>query len=215
MKKICLVTVFIFLAATTLYPGKARAQSIADLIEELTLDYQKLSGLKSILSQMQQGYKIVSAGYNSVKGVAQGNFSLHEAFLDGLMMVSPTVRKYPRITEIINDQAELMTEYKSSFSQFRRDKHFSVEEISYMTDVYNNLVSQSLQNLSELTMILSDNQMRMSDNDRLQAIDRLYASGHDQLTFLRQFDNNTQSIAIQRAEQAGDYNTLQQVYGIK
>lgn len=191
-----------------------KAQSIAQDVMQLELDYQKLAGLKSILKQMYQGYEVVSKGYNSVKSVSQGNFNLHQAFLNGLMVVSPTVRKYVRITDIINDQAALVGEYKSASKSFKQDPHFNPDEISYMMDVYNNLIRNSLSNLSLLTTVLSDNQLRMSDNERLQAIDRIYTTGHDQLTFLRQFNNNTQSVAAQRAQEAGDQQTLKNLYGI-
>ncbi len=210
-------TIIIFLTVlllTGLTPSISQAQTIAQDLEQLELDYQKLAGLKSILKQMYQGYEVVSKGYNSVKEVAQGNFSLHQAFLDGLMVVSPTVRKYPRVVDIMNDQAELISEYKSAYNNFSKDPHFNPDEISYMTDVYNNLVSGSLQNLGMLTMVMSDNQLRMSDNERIQAIDRIYSGGHDQLTFLRQFNNNTQTVAVQRAQQGNDQQTLKKLYGI-
>lgn len=210
MKKTILIF-FILLGSATF---KTYAQSIAQDLTQLELDYQKLAGLKSILKQMYTGYELVDKGYNSVKSISQGNFSLHEAFLDGLMVVSPTVRKYPKVLQIISDQTELVSEYKSAYSTFKQDKHFNPDEISYMIDVYNNLVSGSLQNLSTLTMVMSDNKLRMSDNERLQAIDRVYAAGHDQLTFLRQFNNNTESVAIQRAQQANDQQTLKTLYGI-
>lgn len=213
MKKIRFL-LMIFLASAAL-PEIAAAQSIAQDLEQLSLDYQKLAGLKSILSQMYKGYQIVSTGYNSVKGVAQGNYSLHQAFLDGLMVVSPTVRKYPRVADIINDQAMLLSEYKSAYGSFRQDKHFNPDELSYMADVYNNLVSQSLQNLDELTMVMADNKLRMSDNERLQAIDRMYATGHEQLVFLRQFNEHTQDLAVARAKEVNDKQTLQKLYGIE
>lgn len=164
---------------------------------------------------MYKGYQIVSTGYNSVKGVAQGNYSLHQAFLDGLMVVSPTVRKYPRVADIINDQTMLVSEYKSAYGSFRQDKHFNPDELSYMADVYNNLVNQSLQNLDELTMVMADNKLRMSDNERLQAIDRMYATGHEQLVFLRQFNEHTQDLAVARAKEVNDKQTLQKLYGIE
>jgi hypothetical protein len=213
MKKTSIVFVILLFAGLT--PNIARAQSIAQELEQLQLDYQKLAGLKSILKQMYQGYEVVNKGYSSVKNVSQGNFTLHQAFLDGLMVVSPTVRKYPKVQDIITDQAELVSEYRSAYNTFKQDSHFSSDEISYMTDVYNHLVTSSLSNLSTLTTIMSDNKLRMSDNERLQAIDQVYATGHDQLTFLRQFNNNTQSVAIQRAQQTNDQQTLKKLYGIQ
>ncbi len=213
MKKISMVLFILLFIGMA--PSIVRAQSIAQELEQLQLDYQKLAGLKSILKQMYQGYELVNKGYNAVKNVSKGNYTLHEAFLDGLMVVSPTVRKYPRVMDIINDQSELVSEYKSSYGAFKQDSHFNPDEISYMTDVYNHLITSSLSNLNTLTTIMSDNKLRMSDNERLQAIDRVYTAGHDQLTFLRQFNNNTQTVAIQRAQQTSDQETLKKLYGIQ
>lgn len=212
MKRMIMIVAVI---ALILAVNEARAQSIADLLEELTLDYQKLAGMKSILKQMQQGYRIVSTGYNSVKGVAEGNFSLHEAFIDGLLLVSPTVRNYPRVKDIINDQAAVVNEYSTAYKSYKASGHFNVTEISYMSSVYNSLVSSSLRNLDELNMVMSDNKLRMSDDERLKDIDRIYASGHDELTFLRSFNERLGRLAAERAANIQDNNSIRQIYGIK
>jgi len=171
--------------------------------------------MKSILKQMQQGYRIVSTGYNSVKGVARGNFSLHEAFIDGLLLVSPTVRNYPRVKDIINDQAAVVKEYSAAYKSYKGSGQFNVTEISYMSSVYNSLVSSSLRNLDELNMVMSDNKLRMSDDERLKAIDRIYASGHDELAFLRSFNARLDHLAAERAANIQDNNSIRQIYGIK
>jgi hypothetical protein len=194
--------------------NSSRAQSVAQCLEQLSLDYQKLAGLKSILQQMYKGYEVLNKGYNSVKSVSQGNFNLHEAFLDGLMMVSPSVRKYPRVADVINDQASLIGEYKSAFAIFKRDPHFKPQDIQYMADVYNRLVSGSLKNLDDLSMAVTDNKLRMNDAERLTAIDRIYSSSQEQLSFLRRFNDQAYKTALQRSSQANDQQTLQMLYGI-
>lgn len=214
MKK--LIIILMVLSATgNLVPGKAKAQTIAQDLQQLSLDYSKLAGLKSILKQMYTGYEIISKGYNAVRDVAQGNFSLHEAFLDGLYLASPAVRAYPRAADIVNDQLSLMIEYKSAYTVFRRDPHFNPDEIGYMLNIYNNLVSQSLKNLSDLSLILSGGQVRMSDAERIQGIDRIYIRSHGQLDFLRKFNNQTYQVALQRSNNAGDAQNLKNLYGIK
>ena len=210
-KSIIFLTILLLCSAR---PAITRAQSIAQDLTQLELDYQKLAGLKSILKQMYQGYELVYNGYNAVKGVSQGNFNMHQAFLNGLMVVSPTVRKYKRVVDIINNQAELISEYKFAYNSFKQDAHFNPDEISYMIDVYNNLISGSLNNLSALTLVMGDNKLRMSDAERIHAIDQIYSTGQQQLTFLRQFNNNTQSVAVQRAQEANDQQAVKTIYGI-
>jgi hypothetical protein len=106
MKKLLRIMAVLFAIAVT--PVSLRAQSIAQDLEQLSLDYRKLAGLKSILKQMYTGYEVVSKGYGAVKDISKGSFSLHEAFLDGLMIVSPAVRQYPKVAGIINDQVMLV-----------------------------------------------------------------------------------------------------------
>mgnify|MGYP001554247715 CR=1 FL=1 len=195
-------------------PLSSRAQSVADVIQQLVLDYQKLASLKNILGQMYTGYTVLSKGYGAVKDVAQGNFSLHEAFLDGLYIVSPTVRKYPRIADIINDQALLISEYKSASGAFHQSPRFNPDELAYMMNVYNNLISQSLKNLDDLSMIVTDSQLRMSDAERLTAIDRIYLESHNELSYLRKFNDQAARINWQRSQGKADKQSVKSIYGL-
>jgi hypothetical protein len=213
MKKI-IITVLLSLGLASAVPLSSRAQSVADVIQQLVLDYQKLASLKNILNQMYTGYTVLSKGYGAVKGAAQGNFSLHEAFLDELYLVSPTVRKYPRVTDIINEQAQLVSEYKSASTAFHRDHNFNPDELAYMMTIYNNLVSQSLKNLEDLVMVVTDSQLRMNDAERLTAIDRIYLESHNQLSYLRKFNEQATKISRQRTQGTADRQSVKSIYGL-
>ncbi len=211
MKKIRIIISLGLLAV--LHCSRACAQ--ADELAQLALDIEKLSQFKQILGDMKAGYQILEGGYNTVKDISKGNFSLHKAFLDGLMEVSPTVRSYYRIADITNDQLALVKEYKNAYSRFKQDNHFSVDEIAYLGRVYDNLFRESLRNLDDLLTVITAGKARMSDDERLQAIDRIYADMEDKLLFLRNFNNNTTILAVQRAKEKNDAQAVQQLYGIK
>lgn len=193
--------------------GPVRAQAAE--IQQLLLDVQKLSALKSILNDMYKGYEIVSKGYETVKNISEGNFNLHETFLDGLLAVSPAVKNYKRIADIINDQLLIVKEYKSAYSRFKEDENFAPDEINNIVKVYSNLINESLKNLDELTMIITDHTLRMSDDERLSSIDRIYQDMQDKLTFLQDFSNSTSILEVQRAKEKNDVMTMQGIYGIK
>jgi len=187
----------------------ARAQS-ADLTQ-LILDIEKLTQLKGILSDMKTGYTIIDGGYNEVKSIADGNFNLHSTFLNGLLMVSPAVAKYGRIADIILEQGYIVTEYTRSYKQFKQG-HFSGNELAYIANVYTTLLQQSLQNLSRLADILAAGRLRMSDDERLRAIDHLYADTDDKLQFLRHFDRQATLLDLQRQHEVNSISTLQKLY---
>jgi hypothetical protein len=130
------------------------------------------------------------------------------------MAVSPGARNYGRIAEIISMQASLISEYKRHNKLFQQSGSFSVSELSYMSNVYTRLVSESLDNLEELTNVITANKLRMSDADRIKAIDRLYGTSSDKLQFLRSFNNQGVSLSLQRSKDAADTRTLKQLYGI-
>ncbi|CAD0004848.1 hypothetical protein [Flavobacterium chungangense] len=207
MKKLLIIgTVFILF----LLPSKVTAQK--QEIQQLILNIEKLAQFKQILKDMKKGYEILSGGYNTVKDLSEGNFSLHETFLDALMQVSPTVKNYKRIGDIGNYQVLLVKEYKSAFNRFRDSKNFNPEEIAYLESVYDNLFKQSLRNLDELTSVITANKMRMSDDERLASIDKIYADMQDKLLFLRNFNNNTAVLALQRAKERNDTRAMRSIY---
>jgi hypothetical protein len=183
-------------------------------VQQLLLDIEKLAQFKQILTDLKKGYQIISTGYSTIKDLSKGNFDLHKTFLDGLMAVSPTVRNYKRIADIINGQLSIVKEYKNALSRFKQDDNFKVEEINYLGKVYNNLIKESLNNLDELTIVITSNKLRMSDDERLSAIDRIHGEMQNKLIFLRQFNNNTTILAVQRAREKNDATSVMKIYGL-
>jgi len=193
---------------------KTKLSAQSEEAQQLLLNVEKLAQFKQILSDMKKGYQIISNGYSTIKDLSQGNFNLHKTFLDGLMTVSPMVRKYKRVADIINNQVTIVKEYKNTFSRFKQDGNFNPGEIEYLGKVYSNLFTQSLNDLDELTIIITDSKLRMSDDERLEAIDRIYTNMQDKLLFLRHFNNNTTILAVQRAREKKDVITMKNIYGI-
>jgi hypothetical protein len=207
MKKIALLIAVVLISF--------QAFSQAQEAQQLLLNWEKLTQLKKILNEMYTGYKIVYKGYTTIKDISEGNFNLHKDFLDGLLEVSPAVRKYKRVSDIINYQIKIVKEYKAAFNQFRRDKNFSLEEIDYLGKVYSNLFNQSLKTLDELTMIITAGSLRMSDDERLQAIDRIYNEVVLQFSFLQDFNNSTAVLSVQREKDIQDIEISRKLYDIK
>lgn len=191
-------------------PLPARAQS--EEMQQLILHIQKLAQFRKILKDMKKGYDILTKGYNTVKDLTEGNFNLHNAFLDALLQVSPAVRNYRRVGETIDYQVELVQEYRNALERFQGSGQFNPDELAYIEDVYDNLLAQSLRNLEELTDVLTAGKMRMSDDERLQAIDRIYLDMQDKVLFLRSFNGKTGILALQRAKEARDIESVRKAY---
>jgi archaellum component FlaC len=208
MKKCVMSLIFIFCFGLT----KMYAQS--QEAKQLLLDVEKLAQLKNILTDLKKGYEIVSGGYNTIKNISEGNFNLHQAFLNSLLEVSPSVRKYKRIADIIAAQLRIVTEYKSAFRNFRHSNLFNPDEIDYLGKVYTNLFTQSFKNLDALATVVTANKLRMSDDERINSIDDIWKEADNELMFLRHFNNSTKILALQRAREQNDVSVMNHLYDV-
>jgi hypothetical protein len=187
----------------------------ANELAQLALNIEKLGQFKQILSDLKKGYQIVSQGYSTVKNISQGNFSIHKIFLDGLLQVSPAVRKYKKIPAIIQYQINLVREYKNAYKRFRSQGTFTEKELAHLGHVYGNLVEQSLQNLDELITVTTAGKLRMSDDERLKAIDRIHLDMQEKVVFLRKFNEDTGLLSLSRAKENKELRDMEVIHGIR
>jgi hypothetical protein len=202
----------ILLVSNIVTSVKAKAQ--AEEAQQLLLDVEKFTQLRQILQDLKTGYEIISSGYNTIKNISEGNFNLHQEFLNSLLEVSPAVRKYKRIQEIISCQLQIVKEHKSAYHSFKASDHFSASELEYIESVYGSLLKQSLKNLDALALVLTTGRLRMSDDERLQAIDNIWENMQEQQSFLQYFNNQSRILALQRERENSDVNTIKTLYGI-
>mgnify|MGYP001244701813 CR=1 FL=1 len=202
------IVIILLIASTTI---KANAQT--QEAQQLLLNWEKLTQFKKILQDMYNGWKIINKGYTTIKDISSGNFSLHKNFLDALMEVSPTVKKYKRIADIINYQLLIVKQYKAAFQQFKDDNSFTPQELEYIGKVYANLFKESVKSLDELLMVITSGQLRMTDDERLQTIDRIYARIEDQFSFLQDFNSSTAYLSLQRKTEQTEIDLSKRIYG--
>ena len=212
MKK-CIWVICVVCLSMVAKPIQVSAQ--ADEAQQLLLNVEKLAQFKKILQNMYDGYKILYKGYTAVKDISEGNFNLHKTFLDGLLEVSPAVKKYKRIADIISYQIRISKEYKAAFASFKEEGQFTHQEIEYIGKVYGNLLKESLKSLDELGMVITAGNLRMSDDERLQAIDRIYTAVEDRFSFLKEFTNHTALLALQRKAEGAEIQLSRRLSGTK
>src|ERR1700749_1084776 len=99
IKHIVITVVFSFCLITT----KVATAQVQEM-QQLILDIEKLTQMKGILSDMKTGYQIYQQGYGTISGLSKGNFDLHNVFITGLLSVSPAVKNYGRIAEILANE---------------------------------------------------------------------------------------------------------------
>ena len=192
---------------------KVRAQSFE--AQQLLLNWEKLAQLKEILENMYKGYEVMNKGYTRIKEIAAGNYTLHQDFLDRLLEVNPVVGQYKKVADVVGGQRKLLREQKEARAFFRRCESFSPEELQYLDGVYENLLKESLKNVEELVLVITPGKLRMSDEERLKAIDRIETGMQEKLRFLYAFNTGTKVLYRQRKSEAASIDLMRKWYGVK
>lgn len=207
-----LFNALILLFPGLLLTGSSHAQSYD--IQQLLLDVQKLSTLRSILNDMKQGYQELDKDYSAVRDVAQGNFNLHKAFLDGLLAVNPTVRTYQHAADIVDLQVSLLAKYRAAWTWFQNQPRLQPEELTLIARTFSGLLQDSLNDLSDLSVILTPGTIRASDAERMRQIDGIYANMTQRMAFLDRFNNSTALLAGQRQGIFAEDQTVRNLHDI-
>lgn len=209
MKKIIILLLLLFAGA-----GVNKANAQANEIAQLLLNIEKLRQFKQILEDLKKGYDILFKGYTTIKNLSEGNFKLHKAFLDALLEVNPKVKDYYKVAGIVDYQIKLLREQQAAYNRFRQQGNLTEDELRYLAEVYGNLIKLSLRNLDELASVVTANKLRMSDDERLKAIDAVYADMEEKLVFLRHFNGQASVLAAQRAKDRHEAETIKKLEGL-
>lgn len=193
-------------------PSVSHAQT--QEVTQLILNLEKLRELRKILQELKKGYDILFEGYTKIRDIARGNFKLHDAFLDALLQVSPGVKSYGRIKDIVQTQLAILKESKQALDMLSSSGQFSAQELSYLGNVYEQLLSGSIKNLDALTDVVTAKKLRASDDERLSRIDNIHHQMLEKLIFLRHFNGNNSLLVAQRKDESASNKTVQEVYGI-
>jgi|SRR6476469_3085016 len=207
MKKL----VMIMLVQFATYNIQAQEQEA----EQLLLNVRKLAQMKTILNNMYQGYQKILKGYNGVKDISEGNFNLHQKFLDALSQVSPAVKKYKRVADIISAQSAIVKEYKTNFRTLKVSDLLNDQEMRYISSVHQNLFNQSVQLLDELLLVITSSSLRMDDEERIAAVDRLFDEVTEQLSFLRSFNARAKLLVLNRSKEKTEVITSKIIHAVK
>ena len=205
-------TVMRWLIAALMLSVNHGASAQSQEVTQLLLNVEKLAQFKQVLRQMKQGYNMLLEGYGTVKDLTKGNFSLHESFLDGLLKVSPTVKNYYAVGELLRSQVLLAQQAKQAYRSFSQSDCFRASELDYLARVYQRLLHESLQLIDELTVLLSNGALRMSEAERIQAIDKLLERQQERNEFLHHFNGQTQILKMQRLKELNDVRAAQRFY---
>lgn len=157
---------------------------------------EQIAALQVYVGYARKSYEIAGTGLSTIRDITNGEFKLHELFITGLKKVSPAIRSDVRIAEIIAMQLAILKTFNGL------SNGFSGEHRDYVLDVKAGLINECLNDLGELYLVITSGKAEMSDDERIQRLNRIYADMQDKSAFTQDFlKKATMFLQLQQAEE--------------
>lgn len=140
---------------------------------------------------------------------------LYAKYFDELWKVKNAIGSYQAVRDIVRKQIQLVQEYSKAFNLAKQDKNFTPEEINYMQQVYTGILDESLKNIDQVKLVINAFATQMSDARRLDIIHTVGNNIEQNITDLRQFNQQNIIISLQRSKERNDIEVVKKLYGLE
>jgi hypothetical protein len=206
-----------------LHPSPANAQieiideAIKAAIMAVDLAVQKIQTETIALQNAQKEVENVmqQTQLAAITDWVQRQKDLYSEYYGELWQVKNAIATYEKVKTLIEKETRLVADYKKAYSLVSQDPHFSEAEVSHIYQVYNSILTESIDCVGQLGLVINALVTQMTDGDRLRIIDvasdRIDSNYGDLQTFTQQ---NT-LLSLQRAKDQRDGQMIRALYGIE
>ena len=186
----------------------ANAQTLAEWTQQKKTQIQylldQIAANKVSIDYLEKGYEIARTGLNTIQNIKNGDFNLHRDFFGSLEIVNPKIKTYTRVADIIAYQVRIVKNISTTIKNLKESGQFNVDELDYCKAVFENLLDGCLENMDELYLVITSDELQMTDDERIKRIDQLYTDMQDKYSFYQSFSEECSVLAMQRlSEQVG------------
>jgi hypothetical protein len=176
---------------------------------------QQIAALKVYTGYLSEGYNIAKNGLGVIQDIKQGDFGLHSNYFNSLATVSPIIKRYANVAAIIAMQVRIAKQTAKAARSFTSSQQFTAKEITYIKNVFENLLSDCAADLDQVFSLVTDGNLQLKDDERIRAIDRLYADMQEKQIFIQSFCISATRLLVQRSHSAGEIIIAQKLNGLK
>ena len=164
----------------------------------------QIAALQTYIGYAKKGYTVVKKGLNFIGDVKKGEVNLHSDYFNSLLQVNPKVKNYVRVGEIITLQIKILKVHKKTFELVRQNDLFHGDELDYIERVFERLIDNCNETLDQLLLISTDAKLEMTDDQRLEHIDSLYAAMMADYSFCEHFSQEIKILSLSKAKEKKD-----------
>ena len=224
MKKIW--TIIIVSSLLLFHPVVTQAQDIPGVgivtglikraIKAIDLKIQRMQNSTIALQNVQKAIENAMSQLHltEITGWVQKQENLYSGYYNELWQVKTALTTYWKVKDIIQRQAELVTEYKNAWNLLKSDQHFTIDELDEMYGIYSGILDRSLKNIDQLMLVCNALTTQMDDGKRMELIASADEEVEKNLADLRGFNNRNARLSLSRSEDEHDAAITRAMYGL-
>src|SRR6188768_3003943 len=191
-------------------------QAVTKVIVAVDLKIQRLQNKTIWLQNAQKVLenKMSELKLTEISDWVEKQRAQYANYFDELWRIKTALAYYQRVKDIIEKQLQLVSEYKAAWALFKQDKNFTVDELDHMQQVYSGMMDESIKNLDQLSLVINSFVTQMSDAKRMEIINEVDNKLDENLSDLREFNNQNKVVSLRRAAEKGEIETVKKLYGL-
>lgn len=196
--------------------GQVINATVGKVIRAIDLKVQRMQNQTIWLQNAQKALEnqLSKLRLTEIAGWSDQQRALYSNYYSELWQIKSYISYYQRIKDLTVKQVALVSEYKSAWSLFQQDKHFQPAELSQMQQVYSGILDASVKNLDQIMLVVGTNQTQMSDEQRLELINKAGDQLDGNYSDLKQFNNQNEMLSLARSKDMNDMQSVKNLYGI-
>ncbi len=191
-------------------------QGIKKVIVAVDLKIQRLQNKVIWLQNAQKTLEntMSKLHLDDISGWVEKQRKLYADYFDELRQVKSVLLQFQRVKDIIQQQVQLVNEYKAAWALFRQDRNFTAEELDYMAGVYAGMMEVCSGHIDQLFLVIKAFATQMSDARRLEIINAVAVNVEQTLMDLKEFNEENKMISLQRATEKNVIEYVRRLYGL-
>jgi hypothetical protein len=172
---------------------------------------QQIAALQVYESYLSKGYSTAKGGLGNISGALKSEYNLHTVYYNKLNVVNPLIKNDQQVADILQWQKDIiikMSELDSQTILIDKDR-------KYIGQVKSALFIDCNAQITQLQIVLSDNKLKMSDEERLKSIARIHTAMQNNYRFAAAFTGQVKVYGLQQLQEKNGAATSKNLFGLQ
>lgn len=169
---------------------------------------QQITKLQAHLKAVREGYNTVKKGLDIIGQIKDGDLSLHELFFSDQWKVKRILLNHSQAKDILTLYQRIKSESRLFLKALPGYKAISPDEIRVIKTSVEGFQQELDKDLLAYSEVISNDQLQMSDEERLKRIRATFESIREKKIWLTKSITSAKLLQAQRSQQLNDYNHL-------